>query len=453
MTTYFSTPYKKLQYKALLFDGAFVTFLLAASSTLTNKTIIEHAHIGMPALVLGVFIVSIYFSGLYELPMKQTWRATIRLTPPIFLASLLSFVCFKFEHALFFAATLSLMWPLLRVRIIRFFVGRIRSEHVLLVGCEETVWHYKEMIESCPLGTYTVVKVVTREEMENSVLRSVAAPSGQNVLILVDFERIAFSDKGMRQIVDQLVKTHRVADLPTLASCIIGRIPINLIRPNWILSHFAEAHSDVYRGYNLIKRAMDLLVSLVALVILMPLMVVLAIAIKIDTSGPVLFIQERLGRGKVAFPCLKFRSMIVGAELHTGPVWSHKNDPRITRVGRFMRRTRLDELPQLINVLKGDMSLVGPRPIRKYFRAVLVERTPLYDMRFSVLPGLTGWAQIMEFCPSSEEAQYEKFTHDMFYMKNKSIVMDAYIAIKTARTLFLGGTNKASRRIHRTILR
>ena len=136
------------------------------------------------------------------------------------------------------------------------------------------------------------------------------------------------------------------------------------------------------------------------------------------------------------FTCYKFRTMKMEAEKETGPIWSGKNDSRITRVGKILRTTRLDELPQLWNILKGDMSFVGSRPIRKYFADQLEKIIPFYDLRFSVKPGLTGWAQVNHSYSGSKEEQAEKFQYELFYIKNMSLFLDLFIIFKTIKTVF-----------------
>ena len=157
-----------------------------------------------------------------------------------------------------------------------------------------------------------------------------------------------------------------------------------------------------------------------------------------DSKGDVFFVQERLGIGKKPFKCVKFRTMVEDAEARSGPVWSKGKDPRITRVGHFLRKSRLDELPQFWNVLKGDMSFVGPRPIREYFANKLAEKIPFYGLRFSVKPGLSGWAQVNYDYAGSEEGQLEKFQYELFYIQNMSFFLDLLVIIKTVQKMFRG---------------
>jgi lipopolysaccharide/colanic/teichoic acid biosynthesis glycosyltransferase len=182
-------------------------------------------------------------------------------------------------------------------------------------------------------------------------------------------------------------------------------------------------------------RFLDVLLASAALLAAIPLLVVIGILVKLDSPGPMLFVQERLGRFRVPFPCIKFRTMQVDAERRTGPVWACDRDPRITRIGRLLRRSRLDELPQLVNVLRGEMSMVGPRPIRRHFADQLAVLIPGYDRRFDVRPGITGWAQVNRGYAASFDEQAVKFDLDMYYLRHVSVWLYLQIVARTVRAV------------------
>jgi exopolysaccharide biosynthesis polyprenyl glycosylphosphotransferase len=186
------------------------------------------------------------------------------------------------------------------------------------------------------------------------------------------------------------------------------------------------------------KRAFDILFVLLLLPLALPLLLMSALAIKLDSAGPVLFIQERLGQNEVPFRLFKLRTMIHDAEYLTGPKWSTADDPRITRVGKVLRKLRVDELPQLYNVLKGEMSVVGPRPIRNYFGDILAQEVPYYRLRFLAKPGLTGWAQVNYDYAGSNEGQSEKLQYDLFYLVHQSMWLDLLILFKTIKVMVWG---------------
>ncbi len=187
-----------------------------------------------------------------------------------------------------------------------------------------------------------------------------------------------------------------------------------------------------------LKRTLDIVVSLVLIVVGLPLWLLVALLIKLDSPGPVLYKQERVGKNGKHFNILKFRSMFVDAEKQTGPVWAEKNDPRVTRVGRVIRRLHIDEFPQFINVLKGDMSLVGPRPERPYFVEKLSKELPLYKRRLKVRPGITGWAQIKYKYDQSIDDVRTKVKYDLFYIENISWRLDLKILFNTIYVMLMG---------------
>jgi exopolysaccharide biosynthesis polyprenyl glycosylphosphotransferase len=187
-----------------------------------------------------------------------------------------------------------------------------------------------------------------------------------------------------------------------------------------------------------LKRISDLVISFIILVLTLPLNIFVALLIKLDSKGPVLFKQERIGMNNKKFKIYKFRSMYQDAEKNTGPVWSVKDDPRVTRVGKIIRKLRIDEIPQFFNVLKGEMSLVGPRPEREYFIEMLAQQLPYYKRRLKVRPGITGWAQVKHKYDESIEDVKVKLRYDLFYIENMSLRMDIKILARTILVVLFG---------------
>jgi sugar transferase (PEP-CTERM system associated) len=213
-----------------------------------------------------------------------------------------------------------------------------------------------------------------------------------------------------------------------------GKIAVENLRPSWLI------FSDGFRRKPVtvtLKRLLDLLTAAAGLLLCAPVMAVVALAVKFTSEGPALYSQRRVGRDGREFTIYKFRSMRADAEAATGAVWAVAGDPRVTRVGQFLRRTRLDELPQLWNVLRGDMSLVGPRPERPEFVSALTEQIRFYGQRHAVAPGLTGWAQVRHAYGSSVEDALQKLQYDLFYIKHMSIALDLVVLLETVKTVLV----------------
>jgi exopolysaccharide biosynthesis polyprenyl glycosylphosphotransferase len=224
---------------------------------------------------------------------------------------------------------------------------------------------------------------------------------------------------------------------PAVESCerICKKIWIAGLQPEWWI------YSDGFvptRPFRALKRSIDVAGSLVMSLLTAPVMIVTALLIRLTSAGPVLYRQERVGQYGRPFTVLKFRSMYADAEAGSGPVWAVKNDNRITPLGRTLRKFRIDELPQLFNVLKGEMSFVGPRPERPCFLDSLRHEIPYYDVRHYVRPGITGWAQVMYPYGASIGDAYEKLQYDLYYAKHVSLLLDLTILVKTIKVVLLG---------------
>ena len=212
-----------------------------------------------------------------------------------------------------------------------------------------------------------------------------------------------------------------------------GKIMIEKLRPSYFI--FSNGFK-ISKFRQRVKRLLDICLSLIGLVLSMPICAIIAILIKLDSKGPVLFKQERVGEEEIPFILYKFRSMHINAE-RDRPIWAKENDPRVTRIGRIIRKMRMDEIPQMLNVLKGEMSFVGPRPERPYFVKRLKEQIPYYSQRHAVKPGITGWAQIRYRYGDSVQDAIEKLKYDLYYVKNMSFLFDLAILFETTKVLLL----------------
>jgi lipopolysaccharide/colanic/teichoic acid biosynthesis glycosyltransferase len=283
------------------------------------------------------------------------------------------------------------------------------------------------------------------EPLPGANIDVIAAPIGtpRTLLELAETEKIdvvvvALEDRRNNLPLDDLLQLRlagvSVREQEALYEQITGKIAVEALRPSYLI--FNEGFSSHY-WTELAKRAIDITCALILLIVTWPLMLGTAIAVRLDSAGPILFTQSRVGRDGRIFTLFKFRSMLADAEKQTGPVWAQENDPRITRSGRFIRKTRLDELPQLFNVLAGHMSLVGPRPERDHFVEDLAKKIPYFRQRHIVKPGLTGWAQINYRYGNTFEDAVQKLQYDLFYIKNQSVLFDLSILFNTVKIVLL----------------
>jgi len=227
----------------------------------------------------------------------------------------------------------------------------------------------------------------------------------------------------------------RILELSSFFERENGHLQLDSMNASWMI--LAEGfHQGIIR--DTVKRLFDLLVSAAMLVITLPIMALTALLIKLESPGPVLYRQERVGQGGRSFTILKFRSMCVDAEKDGKPRWARQNDNRVTFTGRFIRRTRIDELPQIFNVFFGDMSFVGPRPERPYFVEDLIQKIPYYGVRHTVKPGITGWAQVRYPYGATDEDAMHKLQYDLYYVKNHSLFLDFMILFQTAQVVLWG---------------
>ncbi|MCC6673492.1 MAG: TIGR03013 family PEP-CTERM/XrtA system glycosyltransferase [Planctomycetes bacterium] len=216
---------------------------------------------------------------------------------------------------------------------------------------------------------------------------------------------------------------------------IAGKIAIESLRPSYLIF----GHGFGYRrGAAALKRAIDIVASAVGLLLASPIVALVVVLIRLDSRGPIFFRQPRVGQDGVTFDVLKFRTMRADAERHTGPVWARPNDDRVTRVGRLLRLTRIDEIPQMLNVLLGQMSFVGPRPERPFFVRELSREVPFYPLRLTVKPGITGWAQVNHHYGASVDDAVEKLRYDLYYIKNMSPLFDLNILLRTVGVVLFG---------------
>jgi sugar transferase (PEP-CTERM system associated) len=267
-------------------------------------------------------------------------------------------------------------------------------------------------------------------------LHNIARQHGSSKIVISMMER-----RGCLPI-SELLKCRfdgiQIVDAVSFYEKMTGKLLVESINPGWFIfsEGFRITWMKSFMKYN--KRILDFTLALIGLVLASPLLPIIFLAVKVESPGPAIFKQTRVGKDEKNFTIYKFRTMCLGAESETGAVWAQTNDPRVTHLGHFLRKTRLDEIPQLFNVLKGDMSFSGPRPERPEFVEVLKQKIPYYSNRHSVKPGVTGWAQVKYPYGASEDDSLEKLRYDLFYIKNYSIFLDFLIVLETFKVV-IGG--------------
>ena len=331
-----------------------------------------------------------------------------------------------FTLCLFF----NLGWRVLYYRHIGRFVHKPR---LLLVGSDRSGKVRQALAES--LTDAEVIGYVGESDlMEQSPclgtsLEVVEVAKRYRSTMIVLLPNAPIDDEIATELLQAKLRGLMVVDVRSFCEHMVYRLPVSQISSEWLLTE--DGFSLNTRGsLRRLKRAADLLASLALLIITSPVMLCAALAVRLESPGPVIYSQRRVGLFGREFTVYKFRSMRSDAEKN-GAVWAVKSDPRVTRVGRILRKTRIDELPQLWNVLKGEMSLIGPRPERPEFVQQLEEQIPFYSLRHAVKPGVTGWAQVCYPYGSSVDDSRRKLEYDLYYVKNMSLLLDIRITLKT----------------------
>jgi sugar transferase (PEP-CTERM system associated) len=413
-------------------------------------------------VVSGAFIVCMYYFELYDSAILTNRREVVtRLIQVLGAASIILAVLYYtypplelgrgiFLIGIAFAAVTLFLW---RSAFLFVITGPRFAERALIFGDGPLAAPLLQEFTSRPeLGLRVVGQFLPTEEVDNANKFAYSKPVGEQVVARADHElwRAVKSQRVNRIIVTMSDRRGRlpvklllllksrgvlVQDGTVVYEAVTGKVPIESLQLDSLLfsSGFQTSQSNLI--YN---RLSSISVAGIGLLLALPLFPLVALAIKLTSPGPIFYQQKRVGRDGTAFDCFKLRTMSVGAEADTGPTWAADDDPRITRVGRFMRTVRLDEIPQLWNVLKGDMSLIGPRPERPEFVDWLNQEIPHYHLRHTIRPGITGWAQVRFEYGSSVEHSKEKLRYDLFYIKNMSPGLDLLIFFQTIKTILWG---------------
>ena len=399
--------------------------------------------------VTMVFQLSLYFYDLYDLRKPGTTTDTfIRMMQAfgvgcIILALLYSlFPSVIISTTIFWSSYLVICTSLLCWRSLYYLVleKKLFAKEIILIGTGETAERIFTEIQNNRESGFVVSAIIGTQpprfcHADTPLRASLAELTTDKYLSQVDHVVVALDDRrGAMPIADLLqykVKGRIIEDSVSFYEAITGKILVEKVNPAWLI--FSEGF-DCGRMTYLIKRILDLTLAMCILCISLPVALLTALLIKLESPGPVLYRQERVGiRGEV-FSIIKFRSMRQDAEKN-GAVWASQNDNRVTRIGSFIRKVRIDEIPQVWNVIRGHMSFVGPRPERPVFVEQLTRKIPYYSLRHSAKPGITGWAQVCYPYGASEEDALRKLEYDLYYIKHQSIFIDLLIIFRTIKTV------------------
>ncbi|MBL9078761.1 MAG: YraN family protein [Planctomycetes bacterium] len=380
-----------------------------------------YALVAMALLVL-VLPSLFFFPGLRNVRV-ETWKLCVLIA--------LAFACvYVFRHAFH--------W---------FFYKWRFGERVVVLGSSNEALQLARMIHDSPMAGFEVFGLVSEPEqpalstqpgdppllgtLDN--LRDLCRREGINRVV------VALRERRGKVPVDRLLECRmdgvQIEERETMYERLTGKLAVESMRPSYLIYGRGFARDPIAM---VLKRILDILVSLVGLVLSLPICALAALAIKLTSPGPIFFRQERVGQDGETFRLIKFRTMRTDAERESGPVWAQKNDARVTTVGRFLRLSRIDEIPQFVNILGGQMSFVGPRPERPHFVEQLTQQVPFYPLRHTVKPGLTGWAQVRHPYGASIEDAAEKLRYDLYYIKNASPLFDLSIILRTIAVILHG---------------
>ena len=312
---------------------------------------------------------------------------------------------------------------------ILFYYFYVKNRNILVIGSNGQVEELKEIIANNEY--YNLVGELSADRISD-ISEQIKKKKVSKIIITEE----NVDSKLAIQILEEKLKGIQVFDYLSFYEKLEEKVPVKSIDEKWIL--FGSGYDILYKNFNIrIKRIVDIFAALCIGMITTPVMLISAIIIKLESKGPVIYSQKRVGLGNCEFEIYKFRSMSNDAE-KDGAQWAQQNDPRVTKFGNFMRKTRIDELPQLWNVLKGNMTFVGPRPERKVFIKELEKEIPFYNIRHSVKPGLTGWAQVKYPYGASVEDAHQKLQYDLYYIKHQTLAFDLVILFKTVKIVVFG---------------
>lgn len=424
---------------AVLYGALTLTLILRYGTNYFGQSFSDH--LTPFSLIFAIWILIFYLNDLYNYPKLKDKTLLFKtiltavgvnffisiilfylLTPLFLLTPKTNLIVFAFLFTIFDFA-----W---RLTIIKTFVGGLPRIRLLILGDSIAISEIISYLNVNPQIGYDVA-LWLKEDIKNQDLRSLRESIVKNKIeIIVLPSYLLNKDPELAKLIYQLLPLKIEATTSTdFFETIFSKAPLEELKESW----FIESVTARRHFYDAVKRIIDAVLGSVLFILFLPLMIFSALLIKCTSRGPIFYKQTRAGENGAPFVLYKFRTMRTDQQ---GPLWTLKNDKRLTLVGKFLRRTHLDELPQIYNILKGDISFVGPRPERQEL-AEQYSQLPYYEIRHIVKPGLTGWAQLNYRPSASLKEAYEKLKHDVYYVKNRSLFLDFLILLKTIKHFFI----------------
>ena len=430
--------------------GAFLAAELTLLTLALVQTVWGRHGLGTPTMIASCalfFHINSLDRSIVSAKASQFWIDLIESVVLGVLASVLLFYMFprlisRVDMVVTSGLLIGFLPVVLRVALQRLAVHGKFVEEILIVGTGELPARlHQEMARGMVASNHNSTVFSLSENLTDKG-RAIDLTELNDLVVKRHVSRVVIAELDAHNrerlaatLLDSRLRGLQVSDAVEFYEEFSGKIWVEALNPQWFVYTGGFKHSQAGAC---LKRCFDVAFALALLVLASPVLALIAIAIKIDSAGPVLFRQLRVGLHGKTFVIYKFRSMRLDAERESGPAWAAECDDRVTRVGRLLRVFRLDEIPQLFNVLAGDMSMVGPRPERPYFVDRLEREIPFYSLRHYLKPGVTGWAQVMCRYGASVKESYEKLQYDLYYAKHNSLRCDAAILLKTVRIVLLG---------------
>ncbi|MFC1613104.1 sugar transferase [Patescibacteria group bacterium] len=430
----------------ILFFSLYLTLMMRYGGNFTQQT--WQLHFKPFAILYCVWLLIFYITNLYDLTeAKVSIDFYQKLLSSLIICGFFSIAFFYLNSQIAIAPKTNLFLNLVTTAILfsiwRYFFNWIikstTKNNVIIVGYSDLAYNFSSTVNNNPQLGFKITAFVTFQEINktdtklsfisiNENLEKFIKENNVNTVII----NAKQNEESINKLASCLSMRVNFIDFTDFYEKIFSIVPINAINVSWFIENLTEGSKRIY---DLFKRVIDIIMSIIIGLLSLPLIPFISIAIKINSKGSILFKQIRTGKNGKTFLAVKFRSMVDNAEKN-GAEWSQENDNRITTVGKFLRKTRLDEIPQLLNVLRGEMSFVGPRPERPEFIEMLEKEVPFYKQRALVKPGLTGWAQANLAYGASKEYSMQKLQYDLYYIKHRSMFLDLKIVLKTVAIVF-----------------